>query len=340
MKRILPILITLLLLLPSAPGAERAGSCVALDDMGISAGTILGKVVLLGENILFGENNILPDSETENPRVAVIDTGISTRAIAGKAGLLGENILPGENYILPDSGTEDLQGHGTAVAGIIVGSSSAKVEGLCPEAELVPLVWSTLDEEGNPIQGDTETAALAIRDAIDVYECRIINLSMGTYTDSPALREAAAYAEEKGVLLVAAAGNGGDGRPCYPGAYESVLCVGSLDEEGEVSSFSPQGSWLDLTAPGEGLRVVSLRGRTIRVWGTSYSAAYVTGAAARLLAEDPSLTAADLRDLLTASARDLGEPGFDEASGWGALDLEAALKLQGKDEYKQNKSQK
>ncbi len=332
MKQVVSILITLLLLTPSAPGAERAGSCVALNDMGISAQTILGKVVFPGENILLDENYILPDSGTENPRVAVIDTGISTRAIAGR-----DNILPGENYILPDSGIEDLQGHGTAVAGIIVGSSSAKVEGLCPEAELVPLVWSTLDGEGNPIQGDAETAALAIRDAIDVYECRIINLSMGTYTDSPALREAVAYAEEKGVLLVAAAGNGGDDRPCYPGAYESVLCVGSVDEEGEVSSFSPQGSWLDLTAPGEGLRVVSLRGRTIRVWGTSYSAAYVTGAAARLLAENPSLTAADLRDLLTASARDLSEPGFDEASGWGALDLKAALKLQ--EEYKQNKSQ-
>lgn len=255
------------------------------------------------------------------PRVGIVDTGISTRAISE------ENILSGKNYILPESGTEDLRGHGTAVAGIIAGSLSAKREGLCPTAELVPLVWSTLDGEGKPLQGDAEMAAQAIRDAIDVYGCRIVNLSLGTYTDSPALREAAAYAEEKGVLLIAAAGNGGDGRPCYPGAYESVLCVGSVDGDGEVSSFSPWGSWLDLTAPGEGLRVVSLRGRTIRAWGTSYAAAYVTGAAARLLAEDPSLTAEDLRDLLKSSARDLGEPGFDEASGWGALDLEAALKL-------------
>ena len=260
-------------------------------------------------------------AEGAGPRVAVIDTGISTRAIPT------ENIVPGKNYVLPDGGTEDLRGHGTAVAGIIAGSAKAKKEGLCPEAELVPLVWSTLDGEGKPLQAGADTAALAIRDAIDLYGCRIVNLSLGTDTDRPALREAAEYAEEKGVLLVAAAGNGGGDRPCYPGAYDTVLCVGSVDASGEVSSFSRRGEWVDLTAPGEDLRVVSLRGRTIRAWGTSYAAAHVTGAAARLLAADPTLTAADLRELLTASARDAGEPGFDPDYGWGVLDPDGALEL-------------
>lgn len=238
-----------------------------------------------------------------------------------------ENIVPGKNYVLPDGGTEDLRGHGTAVAGIVAGSASAKKEGLCPEAELVPLVWSTLDGEGKPLQAGADTAAQAIRDAVDLYGCRIVNLSLGTDADSPALREAAEYAEEKGVLLVAAAGNGGGDRPCWPGAYETVLCVGSVDASGEVSSFSRRGEWVDLTAPGEDLRVVSLRGRTIRAWGTSYAAAHVTGAAARLLAADPTLTAADLRELLTASARDAGAPGFDPDYGWGVLDPDGALEL-------------
>lgn len=280
MRRVIPILLTFLLLLPSARAAEGAG-----------------------------------------PRVAVIDTGISTRAIAA------ENIVPGKNYVLPDGGTEDLRGHGTAVAGIVAGSARAKKEGLCPEAELVPLVWSTLDGEGKPLQAGADTAAQAIRDAIDLYGCRIVNLSLGTDADSPALREAAEYAEEKGVLLVAAAGNGGGDRPCWPGAYDTVLCVGSVDGEGEVSSFSRRGEWVDLTAPGEDLRVVSLRGRTIRAWGTSYAAAHVTGAAARLLAADPTLTAADLRELLTSSARDAGAPGFDPDYGWGVLDPDGALEL-------------
>lgn len=260
-------------------------------------------------------------AEGAGPRVAVIDTGISTRAIPA------ENIVPGKNYVLPDGGTEDLRGHGTAVAGIVAGSAKAKKEGLCPEAELVPLVWSTLDGEGKPLQGGADTVARAIRDAIDVYGCRIVNLSLGTDADSPALRGAAAYAEEKGVLIVAAAGNGGGGRPCYPGAYGTVLCVGSVDASGEVSSFSRRGEWVDLTAPGEDLRVVSLRGRTIRAWGTSYAAAHAAGAAARLLAADPSLTAARLRELLTASARDAGEPGFDADYGWGVLDPDGALEL-------------
>ena len=280
MRRSIPILLTLLLLLPSARAAEGAG-----------------------------------------PRVAVLDTGISTRAISQ------ENLLPGRNYVLPDGGTEDLRGHGTAVAGIIAGSPRAKKEGLCPGALLVPLVWSTLDGEGEPLQGGADMAARAIRDAIDVYQCRIVNLSLGTCADDPALREAVEYAEEKGVLLVAAAGNGGeDARPCYPGAYDTVLCVGCVDGEGAVSDFSQRGDWVDLTAPGEDLRVVSRRGRTVRVWGTSYAAGCVTGAAARLLARDPSLTAAQLRELLTASARDAGAPGFDPDYGWGILDPDAALR--------------
>lgn len=73
--------------------------------------------------------------DEEDVRVAVIDTGISSAAISA------ENLAEGQNYILPNNSTEDDIGHGTAVAGIIVGSETAGVEGLCPAAELVPLVY-------------------------------------------------------------------------------------------------------------------------------------------------------------------------------------------------------
>ena len=73
-------------------------------------------------------------------RIAVIDTGISTVAIDSS------HIIEGYNYIRPQDGTEDKIGHGTAIAGILVGSEAADAEGICPNAVLVPLVYAAKDE--------------------------------------------------------------------------------------------------------------------------------------------------------------------------------------------------
>ena len=257
--------------------------------------------------------------QTPDPvRIAVIDTGISTVAIDSS------RIIEGYNYIRPQDGTEDKIGHGTAIAGILVGSEAA---GIRPNAVLVPLVYATKDEMGKTIKGDTSMVAQAIYDAVDIYDCDIINISSGSTSDSISLRNAAAYAEEKGVLVVSSAGNANLYRLqdiYYPGAYDTVLCVGSADSDGEVSPFSQRGNTIDILAPGSNLRVVSIRAKKIRAFGTSYSTAYVTAAAAKLLERNPDLTPAELRQILCSSAEDIGEPGFDPDSGWGILNLTAA----------------
>lgn len=84
----------------------------------------------------------------EPVRIAIIDTGISSRAISNK------NILEGRNYVRPNKSTEDQIGHGTAVAGIIVGSKVGGIEGLCPTAELVPLVYYSKAGEDKAVKGD------------------------------------------------------------------------------------------------------------------------------------------------------------------------------------------
>lgn len=271
-------------------------------------------------------------AEVSPIRVAVIDTGVSTAAIEA------EHLAPGRNYIRPQDSTEDKLGHGTAIAGILVGSEAAGVEGLCPEAVLVPLVYATRDENGRTVKGKTDMAAQAVYDAIDVYGCRVINLSSGALTDDPPLREAVKYAETRGVLVVSSAGNSHESSPAdiyYPGAYDTVLCVGSVDREGTApAAFSQRNNSVDLLAPGENLRVLSVKGARIRADGTSFSTAYVTGAAARLLAEAPTLTVAELRELLTSTARDIGPAGYDTDSGWGVLDLDAALaELRGEEPF-------
>jgi len=240
-------------------------------------------------------------------RVALIDSGISPIAI--DSGHIGE----GKNYVLPDRDTADVLGHGTALAGLILDTA--------PDAVLVPLVCTTRTAGGKTVQCGVKTVAAIIRDAVDVYDCQIINISAGISKDVPELRKAVAYAEEKGVVVVASAGNANRTTPdlsYYPASYDTVIGVGALRKDGSVASFS-QRHGVSLAAPGDGLKVVNHKGNTVTVSGTSYAAAQVTGAAAALMAKSPGLTPAQVREQLFSSAKDIGAAGFDADSGYGVL---------------------
>jgi hypothetical protein len=259
-------------------------------------------------------------ASNEPVRIAIIDTGIKTSAIGSN------HIIAGYNYVLPGSDTEDLIGHGTAISGIIVGSTSAGITGIAPNALLVPLVWQSKNEIGQTVAGNSETAAQAIYDAIDIYKCRIINISAGTEHDNAKLRAAVEYAEEQGVLIVSTAGNSGDSTVYYPGGYDTVLCVGAMEKDGEsVASFSNSNSCVDVVAPGESIRAVSIKGTATRATGTSFSAAYVTATAAAMLEKNPSLTPAEIRTIIRSTATDIEKSGHDSDSGWGILNTEKAI---------------
>ena len=252
-------------------------------------------------------------------RVAVIDTGISTAAVSPA------RIHGGINYIRPQDDLEDKLGHGTAVSAIIVGSEAARITGICPDAKLVPLVTATKDENGVTVQGDTAMAAKAIRDAVDIYGCRIINISSGAASSSWQLSNAVAYAQERGALVIASAGNNQKKNPgaiYYPGGYDGVLCVGAANEDGSVASYSQQNDTVDLLALGS-MRVATIKGTRIRGEGTSYSTAIVTGAAAQIWTKYPQLTADEVRNILLESSRTI--------DGWQVFDLEAALAWAPKD---------
>ena len=226
--------------------------------------------------------------------IGIIDTGISTNAIDS------DHILEGKNYLDPSLSTEDTYGHGTAVASVILME--------LPQAQFVPLV-SNAYNKGKIKQVDNDVFAQMIRDAVDVYHCQIINLSVGLILDKPSIREAVAYAEEKGVLVVASVGNdyATDGEfVYYPAAYETVLAVGSVNKERkEISDFSQRGDWVDIYARGEEITIKTLSGNTRESEGTSYSAAIVTARAARLLQKNPYLTPTQLREKLLKKAKQL-----------------------------------
>ncbi len=278
--------------------------------------------ILLATNLLVAMNMALPAfaAEAEPVRVAIIDTGISETA------LNEENLFPGQNYILPDRSTADTIGHGTAVASIIAGSEKAGIQGICLDVKLVPLVYYMKSEDGSIVKGDTDMLAQIIRDAVEVYNCKILNISSGVMTDTPALRDAVAWVEKKGVLIISSAGNDGNDTVYYPGAYSSVLCVGAANEENNgPAGFSNLHEAVDILAPGEKLLAATMKGNQHLVSGTSYATAYVSGIAAKLMTEYPDLTAKQVRKILCQSAADSSTAGYDIESGWGIVNMDKAL---------------
>ena len=123
-------------------------------------------------------------------------------------------------------------------------------------------------KKGKIRQVGTHTLAQMIRDAVDVYQCRIINISAGLVLDKDAVRDAVEYAKEQGVLVVASAGNDYDVNGAvkyYPAGYDSVLAVGALTEDGkEVGPFSQRGDWVNCYEIGEAVTIKTLSGNTDR----------------------------------------------------------------------------
>ena len=246
-------------------------------------------------------------------RIAFIDSGISTRHIDPA------HVAEGRNYVFPESNTQDRLGHGTATAGMVLGAEEQGVVGVCPEAVAVPLVVMDAYPSGVVLNGGTEALCQALLDAVDVFHCQIVNVSLSASEDSPELRNAVEHAETQGVLVISAVGNdGAEGAACFPAAYDTVIAVGSADGA-EPAAFSQLGA--NELAPGVHLPAPTHRSslRPATVSGTSYSCALVAGFCARLLPRYPGMTPSAVRHALCCLADDLGTPGYDEESGWGLL---------------------
>lgn len=249
-------------------------------------------------------------------RIAFLDSGVSTTHLDA------DRVEAGENFVFPGRDTVDRIGHGTATAGIVLGSNELGLAGVCPSAVVVPLVCSDVYPTGVEAPGDAAAMAQAICAAVDRYDCRIINISMGTTDDDERLRAAVEYALERGALIVTAVGNENINAPeriYYPAAYEGVIGVGAAD--GDAAADFSQRSGVDVLAPGVALETVSNRNaaKVVLRSGTSYACAVVSGICAALWSANPAWTADEVRQALFTMARDVAAPGFDAESGWGVV---------------------
>ncbi|GAA3882210.1 type VII secretion-associated serine protease mycosin [Streptomyces sedi] len=271
----------------------------------------------------------------EGVTVAVLDTGVDTDHPD-----LVDNVEGGWDFVRmgAEPGDDHWAAHGTAMAGIIAGHGHGRqrgdgVLGVAPEAGVLPV--RVLLEDDDPQRDrarDERAGALAegIRWAAD-QGADVINLSLGDDSASahpdPEEDAAVRYALEKGAVVVASAGNGGEkGDPVsYPAGYPGVIAVAAVDRGGSPAEFSTRRWYATLSAPGKDVIVADPDGRYYTGWGTSAAAAFVSGAAALLLSAHPDLTPAEVRRLLTETAQDAPEGGRNDAVGSGVVDAAAAI---------------
>jgi subtilisin family serine protease len=229
-----------------------------------------------------------------------------------------------------DGDPTDGLGHGTAVASIVAarGDNGFGLSGMAWNARVMPV--KVLHDNG---WGTTATMIAGLRYALD-EGARVVNMSLNGSDPSQALDEAIEQAEARGVLVVTSAGNDGQNRDrvaSYPASESSpsVITVASANRAGRLAPGSAFGrSSVDIAAPGDEILTSDLGGRFARRSGTSFAAAYVTGAAALLAAAHPEASGARLRAALIASSRRGGRVDVQVAGG--QLDAAAALKRLGR----------
>ena len=147
----------------------------------------------------------------------------------------------------------------------------------------------------------------------------------------PLLERIIKAAAEKGVILVAAAGNDGPkAPPAYPAAYPDVIAVTATDEKDKLYGKANRGGYISVAAPGVDILVPALKGRYDLASGTSMAAAHVSGVVALLIEGDAKLSAAAVRAILSSSARKPAEPLAKEAVGAGIIDAAGAVGRRGK----------
>ncbi|GAA1795805.1 type VII secretion-associated serine protease mycosin [Luedemannella flava] len=251
-------------------------------------------------------------SQGRSVTVAIIDSGVGVHPdLAGRV-LSGTDARVGGND--PD-GRNDEDGHGTGMAGLVVGHG--RVRGVAPAATVLPV----------KISNGVGYASLApgIEWAID-HGATVISISLGVSRSGISDEMAVRRAIEAGVVVVASVGNTDeDHLVAYPAAYDGVVAVGGVDREGNHAKISVRSDRIVLAAPSDKISVTEPNGKYTIATGTSNSTALVAGAVALVRAKFPDLSAEEVIHRLTYTADDKGPTGRDDEYGYGVVNIVKAL---------------
>jgi subtilisin family serine protease len=208
--------------------------------------------------------------------------------------------------------------HGTGIAALLIGKPNHDTDaGLLPRARLysAEIFQETVD-------GFVRTSIVTIAAAINWMageSLRVVNLSFAGSANR-VLSVVVDRAARRGMILIAAAGNGGPGAlPAFPAAEPAVIAVTALDAARRLYGSANRGDYIDFAAPGVDVWTARPGGGGAYRTGTSFAAPFVTAVAAAEVARLPRLSAGLLRESLRRSASDLGAAGRDPEFGWGLV---------------------
>ncbi|MEP1470520.1 MAG: S8 family serine peptidase [Halieaceae bacterium] len=260
------------------------------------------------------EDGVLPrdaigfpaDTEGMNLSIGMIDSGVDVThpALAGSS--IKSQSFASKGAKLPDF-------HGTAIASIIAANND-DYQGLAPSAN----VYAAAVFENDRDRGEIASTVALVRalDWLMSSGVDVVNISLAG-PPNRLLETALSRAADQGVMILAAAGNGGPvAEPLFPAAYDSVVAVTAVDSAGQVYRLANRGSYLDLAAPGVDVMHARAGGGYSASSGTSFAVPFAATAAARLRQLEPGI---DALEVLANSAEDLGPPGRDNIYGYGLL---------------------
>ena len=242
--------------------------------------------------------------------IAILDTGVD----AAQPDLQGA-LVPGRDVVNGDDDPSDDNGHGTQVAGIAAGrtNNGIGIASYCWTCSIMPV--KVLGARGT---GSTSDLAAGITWAAD-HGADVINMSLGSQSSSSTVAAAVRYAHDRGVVLVAAAGNYGTTAEVYPAAYTEVIGVAASDATDQLYSWSGRGPWVAVSAPGFNF-TTGLNAWYGEFAGTSSAAPVVAGVAGLVRAAMPQATVVDVERAIEAGAAPIGN-----VVAFGRVDAAAAV---------------
>ncbi|MFC8368966.1 S8 family serine peptidase [Streptomyces sp. NPDC057239] len=259
------------------------------------------------------------ESTGKGVKVAVIDTGVNPDTPSLRGQVLADEVPEALAY----KATEDYIGHGTTMAELIAGTGAGGgLKGLAPEAKIVPYRIAMKGLEGAEAEKAPDVADV-IRAVAD-SDVKIISMSFGNHDEDEDDLEAIKYAQSKGKLMIAAAGNDAEKKSLigYPAAYPYVVGVAATDESGKAAKFSEHGNYIDLAAPG--LDMPGWCDKTFRAYcdqgGTSSATALTSASAALIWSAHPDWTANQvLNSLIDTAGRDWARDDPSTYLGYGLI---------------------
>ena len=210
--------------------------------------------------------------------------------------------------------------HGTGMAGAI--AAHRNMLGTAPGVGL--LTVRAFSSHAGRVEGTTFTIIKGL-DWAAAQGARVVNMSFAGPSD-PLVRDALAKANQRGMVLIAAAGNAGpNSPPLFPAADPNVIAVTATNADDALFSGANRGNYIAVAAPGVDILALAPEGQYQFTTGTSVAAAEVSGVAALLIERNPSLKPAEVRKILMDTAKDLGPRGRDRDFGAGLVNALKAL---------------